>query len=65
IPFFSTGLYRGPVAEALGGADIAILVGLPVSTLIYLFACRSFDLGAEIRLVTSADRGLDQEEPLP
>jgi nucleobase:cation symporter-1, NCS1 family len=61
IPFFSTGIYRGPVAEALGGADIAILVGLPVSTLIYLIACRSFDLKAEIRRVEIADRGLDQD----
>ena len=64
IPFFSTGLYRGPVAEALGGADIAILVGLPVSTLIYLIACRSFNLEEEIRLVNIADRGLDQDERL-
>ena len=32
IPFFSAGLYVGPVAAALGGADIAMLVGLPVST---------------------------------
>src|SRR5207237_350773 len=28
IPFFSSGLYTGPVARALGGADIAMLVGL-------------------------------------
>jgi NCS1 family nucleobase:cation symporter-1 len=61
IPFFSTGLYRGPVAEALGGADIAILVGLPVSTLIYLVACRSLDLETEIGLITAADRGLDPD----
>jgi nucleobase:cation symporter-1, NCS1 family len=61
VPFFSTGIYRGPVAKALGGADIAILVGLPVSTLIYLIACRSFDLKAEIRRVKIADRGLDQD----
>jgi len=31
IPFFSTGVYTGPVAAALGGADVAMLVGLPVS----------------------------------
>jgi nucleobase:cation symporter-1, NCS1 family len=61
IPFFSTGLYRGPVAKALGGADIAILVGLPVSTLIYLIACRSFDLKTEINRVKIADRGLDRD----
>jgi len=61
IPFFSTGIYRGPVAEALGGADIAMLVGLPVATLIYLIACRSFDLDAEIRFVRNADAGLDPD----
>ena len=61
IPFFSTGIYRGPVAEALGGADIAMLVGLPVSTVIYLIACRSLDLEAEIRLVKIADQGLDPD----
>jgi hypothetical protein len=26
IPFFSTGIYSGPVARALGGADVAMLV---------------------------------------
>lgn len=61
IPFFSTGLYRGPVARALGGADVAMLVGLPVATVIYLIACRSFDLNAEIRCVEAADRGLDPD----
>jgi purine-cytosine permease-like protein len=61
IPFFSTGIYRGPVARALGGADIAMLVGLPVSTLIYVVAYRKFDLAREIRLVTIADRGLDPD----
>jgi len=59
IPFFSTGIYRGPVAVALGGADIAMLIGLPVATVIYLAAYRSFDLQAEIRLIEIADRGLD------
>jgi purine-cytosine permease-like protein len=42
IPCFSTGSYVGPVARMLGGADISMLVGLPVSTLVYLFACREF-----------------------
>lgn len=61
IPFFSTGIYRGPVAQALGAADISMLVGLPVSTLIYVVACRSLDLKAEIRLVTVADQSLDPD----
>ena len=50
IPFFSVaGLYVGPVATALGGADIAMLVGLPVATLVYLWACRSLDVEADRR----------------
>jgi NCS1 family nucleobase:cation symporter-1 len=59
IPFFSTGIYRGPVATMLGGADIAMLVGLPVSTIIYVLACRSLDLDADRRQAEIADRGLD------
>jgi purine-cytosine permease-like protein len=61
IPFFSTGLYRGPIAQALGGADIAIVVGLPVSALIYIAACRSLDLDMELRQISVADAGLDAD----
>ena len=63
IPFFSTEHYRGPVARALGGADIAMLVGLPVSALVYLLACRSFDLEHDRRRAAEADRGLDRDAP--
>jgi nucleobase:cation symporter-1, NCS1 family len=59
IPFFSTGLYTGPVARALGGVDIAMLIGLPVSAGIYLMACRSLDLKHERRRATAADAGLE------
>ncbi|HUO96433.1 MAG TPA: cytosine permease [Steroidobacteraceae bacterium] len=59
IPFFSTGIYTGPVARALGGADLAMLVGLPVSTVVYLIACRSLDIDAEVRRAAAADVGLD------
>jgi purine-cytosine permease-like protein len=59
VPFFSTGIYEGPVARALGGADIAMLVGLPVSTVVYLLACRSLDVEAERRAAAIADAGLD------
>jgi nucleobase:cation symporter-1, NCS1 family len=59
IPFFSTGLYVGPVAKALGGADLAMLVGLPVSSLIYLLACRSLDIEREWELAAAADHGLE------
>jgi len=63
IPFFSTGLYTGPVARALGGADIAMLVGLPVAAAVYLLACRSLDLEAERRRVAVADAGLEPQAP--
>ncbi|MBS0395504.1 MAG: cytosine permease [Proteobacteria bacterium] len=59
IPFFSTGIYVGPVARALGGADLAMLVGLPVSTIVYLLACRSMDVEAEARRAAEADAGLE------
>jgi NCS1 family nucleobase:cation symporter-1 len=62
IPFFSvTGLYVGPVAAALGGADIAMVVGLPVATVVYLWACRSFDAQADRRQADAADVGLDPD----
>src|SRR5271169_5715728 len=64
IPFFSVaGLYVGPVAAAIGGADIAMLVGLPVATVVYLWACRSLDIEADRRRAEAADVGLDSVLP--
>ncbi len=59
IPFFSTGMYSGPVARALGGADLAMVVGLPVAALVYLLACRSLDRRADAERARAADAGLD------
>src|SRR5215469_2956096 len=59
IPFFSTGLYSGPIARALGGADIAMLVGLPVAAGVYLLTCRSIDLEHEWQRARAADVGLE------
>jgi purine-cytosine permease-like protein len=61
IPFFSTGIYMGPVARALDGADLAMLVGLPVSAVVYLWACRSVDVEEDRRRAFAADVGLDQD----
>ena len=61
IPFFGSGLYKGVVARALGGADLAMLVGLPVSALLYWVLCRDLDLEQELRQVRSADAGLDPD----
>jgi purine-cytosine permease-like protein len=65
IPCFSTGLYTGPDAERLGGADVSMLVGLPVSALVYLFACRDFDAASERLAVRYADANLDPGAPPP
>ena len=59
IPFFSTGLYTGPVARWLGGADLSMLVGLPVSAGLYLLACRTMDIEADVRAAAAADLGLE------
>jgi NCS1 family nucleobase:cation symporter-1 len=61
IPFFSTEHYQGPVARALQGGDIAMLVGLPVSAVIYLWACRSMNLVEDRRRAHEADIGLDPD----
>ncbi len=59
IPFVSSSLYRGPVANQLGGADVSMLVGLPVSALLYWYLCRDLDLAAEQAAIAAADAGLD------
>lgn len=59
VPFFSTAMYHGVVARWLGGADIAMLIGLPVSALVYVLLCRSLDLEHDRRCAAAADVGLD------
>jgi len=61
IPFFKTALYVGPVARALGGADVSMLVGLPVSAAVYVWLCRSMDLAAEMAQIPALDRNLETE----
>lgn len=61
IPFFKTEIYTGPVAQALGGADISMLIGLPVSALVYLLLHRGVDLSAEQAQIAALDRNLETE----
>ena len=65
IPFFSTGQFMGPIARALGGADIAMLVGLPVAAGVYVLTYRSFNLDRDYKLAVAADHGLEDDCPLP
>ena len=59
VPFFSTDSFKGPVAAMLGGADISMLIGLPVSGLAYFWFCRSLDLVEDRRLAEAADSALE------
>lgn len=49
VPFFALPSFTGPAARALGGIDLSILVGLPVSGLLYYALARNLDLTAEMR----------------
>jgi purine-cytosine permease-like protein len=64
MPFFSTGLYAGPVARALGGADLSMLVGLPVAAIAYYLACRGMDIGQDRARAAAADVGLEPQVDL-
>jgi nucleobase:cation symporter-1, NCS1 family len=60
-PFMSTGWVTGPVADRLGGADISVFVGLPVSALVYLALTRSLDLSEERRIAVETQDELETE----
>jgi purine-cytosine permease-like protein len=53
VPFFSTPAFTGPVAKAIGDADLSMFVGLPVSGILYLVFARSIDVEAETRIAQS------------
>ncbi|WP_210507924.1 cytosine permease [Naasia sp. SYSU D00057] len=55
IPFVVTVWYTGPVATLLGGADIALFVGLLASAVAYLILARTLDFAAEEK-VAEEDR---------
>jgi purine-cytosine permease-like protein len=65
IPFFSCGLYVGPIAQVLGGADVAMAIGLPVAAIVYVRLYRSVDLRTERSLIAAADVGLEPLDLAP
>jgi NCS1 family nucleobase:cation symporter-1 len=54
VPFMSTAIYTGPVARAIGGADISWLVGLLVISPVYYFASRRRESGVTLHAKGSA-----------
>ncbi len=61
VPFFSTGLYTGPVAHAVQGADFSLFIGLPVSAVLYWVLTRSVDVEAETELARAEADTLERE----
>ena len=61
IPFFSTGLFSGWVANAAHGADFSLFVGLPVSGLLYWVLSRNIDVAAEQALAEREADALERE----
>ena len=51
IPFFSNPLYTGPLARALGGADITVAVGVPVAAILFFVFMRHHDFSREREMV--------------
>jgi purine-cytosine permease-like protein len=63
IPFFSLpGLFTGPVAAAIGGADISFAVGLVVAGGLYLLFARGLDRSAEEEARVRSQRELEGVE---
>jgi purine-cytosine permease-like protein len=61
LPFFSTGLYSGWVANASNGADWSLFIGLPVAGILYWALCRSLDVDSERRLAEEQADTLEAE----
>ncbi len=49
VPFFALPSFTGPAARALGGVDLSILFGLPVSGLLYYALARNLNLAHELQ----------------
>jgi len=60
VPFFSTPSFTGPVAKAIGDADISMFVGLPVAGLLYLVLARSIDVERERHVAEREAAELEQ-----
>ncbi len=65
VPFFSTGLYTGPVADSLGGADISLFIGLPVAGIMYWLFARTIDVAAESALAQEEFRVVEPDAADP
>jgi NCS1 family nucleobase:cation symporter-1 len=62
-PFFNvSGLYEGFVSKAMGGVDISLFIGLPVSAVLYFAFTRGLDVAAERALADSQAAALESPD---
>ena len=61
VPFFSTGLFSGWVANAAHGADFSVFVGVPGSGHLYWVLSRTIDVAAEQALAEREADALERE----
>jgi purine-cytosine permease-like protein len=59
IPFLDTAFYVGPIARALQGIDVGMLVGMIISAVVYRLLCLSLDVAGEWRQIRRLDQALD------
>jgi len=55
----SLSFFQGPLSQALGGADIAFVVGLAVAALVYWALTRNLDLDAERLAIQASEQQLE------
>lgn len=60
VPFMNLSFYEGPIANAMGGIDIAFFIGIPVGMIVYWLLCRSMDLEAERAKIVVSDANVEQ-----
>ena len=53
VPFMVTDVYKGRAANALGGVDCSMFVGLALAAALYWLFCRSLDLRDEMAIVST------------
>jgi len=56
IPFMSTAIYEGPIAQVIGGVDTAWIVGTIATFFIYLGLVKIWAVRSSARLLATAGR---------
>jgi hypothetical protein len=61
IPFMSTAVFTGFVANDLGGGDISPFIGFPVAAILYWVFARSLNVPEETRIAEEQMHEIDPQ----